>query len=371
MHPHGAIFAPAIGLLYSYDLRWRMLRKRHFWGFVTGGAGGLLLYAILHILPYPETYFAYNRLTVGQTHLPPILPFDPAVLLQSVTDVGLQVGTLYSVMVPILIIAAVVLARGRLAADKRLLLFAVVLTGSAILLIQNKLFYYAILYTPALEMMMAAFLLHFAQQPWRGRFRDYASQIFVWGCLMGVVVLNLNQLWTWQNGYQVYQSAQDRINGNILPEDSIISTQTYWLGLYDHTYYSWEELVYYQRYAPGSTLQDALRELQPSILIIDDHWRGYITDEPGNTIRSQQLRLSESEMQAILHRYAELLDEFEVAHYGLIQIYRLHWQDEKSTSQHDPARMAVTSAAQLLPGDSDPVDSVRWLSGAFQGIVAL
>jgi hypothetical protein len=330
IHPHGAIFAPAIGALYFYDLRWSMLRRRHFWGFVTGGVVGLLLYAAVHILPYPETYLAYNRLTVGQTHMPPVLTLDPAVLLQALTDMALQLGTLYNVAVPILIIAAVALARGRSAADKRLLVFVVALISSAILLIRNKLFYYAILYAPALEMMLAAFLLHFVQQPWRGRLRDYASHIVVWGCMLGLVVLNLNPLWTWRNGYQLYQSAQVRIAGNIQPEDSIISTQTYWFGLYDHTYYSWEELVYYQRYAPGSTLEDALRELQPTILIIDDHWRSYITDEPGNTIRTQQLRLSASEMQAILHRYAELLDEFEVDHYGLIQIYRLDWQEEKT-----------------------------------------
>jgi hypothetical protein len=41
------------------------------------------------------------------------------------------------------------------------------------------------------------------------------------------------------------------------------------LGLSDHDYYSWEELVYYQGYTPNGMLEDVLCEFHPDILVVD------------------------------------------------------------------------------------------------------
>jgi hypothetical protein len=127
------------------------------------------------------------------------------------------------------------------------------------------------------------------------------------------------------NGWQQYQTAQSVINQTVQPDDSIMAVQTYWFGLHDHVYYSWEQLVFYQRYAPGSSLADALREFQPDLFIIDQHLDGFISDERTTSLYLQQLGLPRAEMEAFLNRYGTLVGQFDVEHYGPIRVYRIMW----------------------------------------------
>jgi hypothetical protein len=84
-----------------------------------------------------------------------------------------------------------------------------------------------------------------------------------------------------------------------------------------------------QRYAPGSTLEDALRELQPDILIIDSQMDIYISDEAGSSPYGEHLRLPRSELEAFLKRNGNLVGELEVKNYGPIRVYRITWEQYK------------------------------------------
>ncbi len=337
-HAHAAVYVPALAALYFFDLRWTLFRKRHFWGVMVGGLLGLLFYVALHLLPYPQTYAAINRIAFTTTHVPPILTLDVGVLVQAVRELGRAIWLSHQAMSVVLILAALFLHRRHSKADQRLLVLNGVLLLGALLLIRNKILYYVILFSPAIPLMIAAFLPPFLRQRWQGRVRTSLGYALVLGCLLGTVLANLFLLR--HDMYRPYQVAQARINQTIHPEDTILAAQTYWFGLYDHVYYSWEELIYFQRYAPDSTLEDAFREFRPTVLIIDGHMRGFISDDPdGSSIYAEHLNLPETEMKAFLARYSELADEFEVDYYGLIQVYRLHWeQTEESQGCSLPAQ---------------------------------
>jgi hypothetical protein len=123
----------------------------------------------------------------------------------------------------------------------------------------------------------------------------------------------------------VYRDAQSRINRVIEPHDSIMGSQTYWLGLHDHTYYSWEQLVYFQRYKPGSTLEDALREFEPDIFILDRHLDNFVFDGESRSVYLRSLKLPRQELETFLSSHAELIASFENEAYGQVRVFRIAW----------------------------------------------
>jgi 4-amino-4-deoxy-L-arabinose transferase-like glycosyltransferase len=327
IHAHGAIYGLALVALYFLHYRWSMFRRRHFWGFVAGIGLGLILYTLLHIVPYPRTYFALNRLVFSYTHTPPILTLDSQVILKTFSDMGTLLFSVSGVMILIIAWAAVTLMRRHSEVDKTLLVLNTALIGGVTLLFRNKNAFYAILFTPAIDLMVGAFLLLNLQQPWYGRFRDYAR----YALILGICIVAILPIWpTLQiDSWKAYQQAQGYVNQFAQPDDSIMASQTFWLGLHEHDYYSWESLIHYQRYAPGSTLEDALQELRPDLLIIDRNLDVLISDEPGGSVYSEHLNLPRSEMEAFLGRNASLLGMLDVDHYGPIRVYRLAWGEEE------------------------------------------
>jgi len=325
IHANGVIYAPVVLALFLWHKRRSILRCRGFWGLVIGGVLGAGLYAVLHIIPYPQTFFALNRIFFGATRTPPLLSFDPQVMLQAVGELGQMLVRIYRPALVLLLVALVVLSVRRSPADQTLLVLVVVLVISYTALVRNKFVYYAILITPALDLLMAALILECSRSPWRGRLQDYASRILVWGLTAGFIGANLMMLGT--DYWQIYQSVQSRINQVIQPGDSIMAVETYWLGLYDHVYYSWELLPKYRHYRPGSTLEDALREFRPDVLIIDGQMRAFIIDpDPHGDPYRQYLQITPAELDRFLARQARLLTAFDGGDYGPVSVYRLDWE---------------------------------------------
>jgi 4-amino-4-deoxy-L-arabinose transferase-like glycosyltransferase len=327
VHPHSVVLGLALVSLYFWHWRWSMFLKRHFWGFVVGAGAGGLFYAALHILPYPETYAALGQLAFGPTHVPPLLTFDLQVLGQALRDMGWLLIAAYQPLIPIIVWSFVFLAHRRAAADKTLLVLGTVGVLASALLIRNKFLYYAILFSPTLDLMVAVLLLRSFGR-WRRRLGGFVSRVLIWGLCAGSIALNLSALRT--DFGETYQGVQSRISKVVWPSDVIIGPQTYWFGLREHDYYSWEELIYYQRYAPGSTLEDALGEFRPDIFIIDGELEFWIADEDGGTTYSQHLRLPRTELETFLERQASLVAEFKGGFYGRIRVYRIAWDEQGS-----------------------------------------
>jgi hypothetical protein len=178
---------------------------------------------------------------------------------------------------------------------------------------------------------MSYYLLSF-HTAWKGNVADYANRA-AWGLL--VMNLIVNSLYFYYapnaNGFEHLTSVQSRIMSKLEADDTIIASQTYWFGLYEHNYYSWEQLVYYKKWFPDSSYQDIFCRFAPDILIRDDHLDQFITDEVSNNIYNGELNINQEELEGLLEKKAIILDDFHDSQFGHIRIYRLILKNDCST----------------------------------------
>ncbi len=331
IHPNGMIYAVPIVALYLLDLGWAVVRSRRFWGFVAGVALGLACYVALHILPYPQTYAALTRLGYSATHTPPLLIADPRVWAESLGYVLLLLVLTCDLRMALVVVGAVALLRTRTAANRKLL----VLLGALILaftaLIRSKPDYYAILISPAADLVAAALLVELwrrGMEAWqagpRSRLVFGVLSVLVGGLLVAGGVRGMAS--ALNNPMDDYRTAVERVRQAIPADRSVMASQTYWFGMPDQRYLSWDQLVYYQRYAPGSTLEDALREFHPDYFILDSFMERFIVEDPDRLASYyRSLSLPKADLDRFLGRQAQLVSEFRSQTFGRVRIYRIGW----------------------------------------------
>jgi hypothetical protein len=192
---------------------------------------------------------------------------------------------------------------------------------------QQQALVYAILFAPALDLVLAAFLLQFPWRPPRPSPAWGFGMVLTISLLLGGIGRTLLMLQVDQ--YAQYQTVQARLNALVRPGESLIGAQTYWLGLPERRYVSWEELVYYRRVTPGSSFADALRALRPDVFVLDGHVDYFVSDDAaGGTRYWRALRLPRAEVEAALRDLADPAGEFDGGPYGVMRVYRLHWSAE-------------------------------------------
>ncbi len=420
-HANAAIYAPVLGILYLWDSRLNFWRRRDFWGFMLGGLLGGALYAMIHILPYPQEYQTFMKLAFSASHLPPLLTGSLKVIGDSVLDTLVLIVSFYATTLLLVIWSAIISKRQRLQAGSRWLVVTAALCLIFVMLVRVKSYYYVILISPALDISIAFLVLSLWRDMRSESFPDFIQRMVLWLLCAVMVATRLPQLasllllsawavaivlwprrnfskpvtlvygvglaisllllrtvfWSYalvfmpaldllltafsvkllslsrvlygkpymkvaifctcfisgvifsvsltlHNHEQDYRLTQARINQVIQPQDSIMGAQTYWLGLYEHTYYSWESLIYYQRYAPGTSAIDALSVFQPDILIIDGQLLNFISDK--EYIFYDALKIPATPLYTYLADHATVIAKFDGgSSYGEIVVYRFQW----------------------------------------------
>lgn len=326
IHFNGLVFGPAVGALYLYDQRWRLPLVRRFWGFAAGVAAGIGFFVSRHILPDPNTYAELAKPFLGDWREPPILVLDPRVWFQSVADLYTMVMVLSDFKIVLVIAAVVVFLRQASNGEKRLLTLLGGLAFGFAAVIRYKELEYGILLSPAVDLLVAAFL-------WRELFSSpNRSGRVKAGLVLAPVALSLafSGLATLvdlrSSNISDYQSALHAVQASVTPGATVMGPQTYWFGITDHRYLSWEQLVYYEDFTPGSTLSDAFRALHPDYFIRDDHQGMFVADTPIDLPSFQRfLFLSRPELDRFLDAHAQLVRDVKTRAYGDVRIYRIDW----------------------------------------------
>jgi 4-amino-4-deoxy-L-arabinose transferase-like glycosyltransferase len=329
--PIGMIVVPALGLLYILDFGFSFIRLKRFWGFVSGAMVGFAFYAILHVIPYPHTYTAIaNILTPWRT--PPILTLDPSLWLQSVEDLILLIIQFEGLWIPLLLIAFIALLIRRSVSDNRLLKLFIVVFTMLFLLIRYKLSFYAIVITPLAGVLVAVLLItvwsYITSNVLRvSRLRHVViitSTIFILCYLVVAVAFDLSPALA--NPMNDYEATVDRIQQVVPAGSSVMGPQTYWFGLVGQPYISWEQLVFYQRYTPGTTLDEAFTQFHPQFFIVDKHLESFIADDVSDLSEHHQfLYLPEKEFQRFLSTRGKLITTIDTETLGSVRIYRINW----------------------------------------------
>ncbi|MCI0604646.1 glycosyltransferase [bacterium] len=319
-HPAGAMYAPVILILYFVQARWAALKSRPFWCFISGGVIGIAFYVSLHILRYPETWLTINRIAGSYTHKPPIFPLS--LFLSSIQGTWQLAFYVAPYLLPLAVIAIPFLLLQRKKKNQILLTLLLGLPFAHSILLQHKLSYYAILFSPVLELSVAVFLVQITRHPWRVNLLKDVGKVGVYFLVLCGIIYSLLPLrYDWS---QDYSAVAAQLKQRIRPNETVMGTQTWWFALPKNDWYSWETLHYFQRYQTAMSLEDAFLEFQPDIFIVDGHLASFVKQgRPGSY--AEQLGLPPAELNAILKKYGRLRAEFDGGYYGPIRIFELHW----------------------------------------------
>jgi 4-amino-4-deoxy-L-arabinose transferase-like glycosyltransferase len=332
VHFNGLVFSPAVLGLFVVDYGWKAVLNRRFWAFVAGAGAGVVVYAFMHLIPYPQTYFELASLANGSRLTPPIMSGDPLLLLRSLLDTIIVFSAPLGLLA---VVACVTLAKEQSLESKKLLVIVSLLVVTFASLVRNKMGWYAIIIVPALCLPVAAYLEKLARERLQGiRVHSLLATRYslpaavrlglVVGALVAFLLPSVAALG--EDSSQAYRLASERVKESVTPGSSIIGSQTYWFAVPDHRYLSWDQLVYYQRTVPGSTLEDAFGALRPDYFIADGWLDLFITDDPSRLAGvSDNLLLPKSELNAFLKERAELVASVNTTEFGNVRIYRIAW----------------------------------------------
>jgi 4-amino-4-deoxy-L-arabinose transferase-like glycosyltransferase len=301
---------------------------------------GLAIYPAIHVLPDPAGYAQLSRIIYGPTHTPSLTQLGTGVT----ESLRLTIRS-FGVLTPLLIFAVLTLGTGRRRGDRPLGVAASVIFVAFTVLVRNKLPYYAILLTPALTLCVAVLVVRVVRVI---RLRDSWSLPSLSGAL---VLAGLISFSAWislralrQDGRPAFADAVNQLKNAVRPGERILGSQTYWFGLSNHPYYSWEQIIYLQRLQPGLSVGGALTALRPDVFVRDDHMDWFILDRPGSEPYTRLLWLPKAELESWLATHSIVESDVVNPLYGRIRIYRIHWEDVGPRPGTAPTEAATESS---------------------------
>jgi hypothetical protein len=270
-------------------------------------------------VPFPQTYQALGKLG-GNYRMPPLLTLDPVLWLNSFVNSFILLGILPTIL--ILISLAALLRRNRSSSDNRVLTVFGALLVLFSLILQNKAIYYTIILAPAAWLLIGVGISRLLELGWRSSSLVYARTVLVGALVACSIILGLSSVVT--NPQEDFTPILDRIRHSVSGAASIIGAQTYWFAVPQQRYLSWEQLVYYRRYAPGSSLEDAFSSLHPDYIIADRRMESWLIDD--NNIAQKEAEgpyLPRNAMESFLAGHTHLVDSFDTQSFGTIRIYKV------------------------------------------------
>jgi len=327
IHPTSVIYIPVIGALLLFDYKLTVLRAGRTWGFLLGLLCGFAYFAAVHILPYPQTYFAISHMQQGtDVTTPPITVLNPEVWIQSLSHVLSLLSLLNPLTLELLIAAIAVLLYKPIAIVTRALLAFGVLVLSFAAIVPLKPVYYAILIAPFSWLLIATAagkitqtIVHWAAS----RRTAFLLTSLTVTALAGILALNAVPMLPFllDDSYPDYEAALQLIQKTVPPGTSAIGNQTFWFARPDQPYYAWEQFSYYRRYYPGSTVADAIQGLHVDYVVMDRLTDNFLTDDP--TLLYSNIAVPQAQLKSFLDEHTSLVAEGTNATYGHIRIYKV------------------------------------------------
>lgn len=329
IHQNAILFFLGFASLYLFTYKLHVLRKRETWLWIAGLLVGTMYYLGVHVLPNPSAYFFYLNMndvllqsTTGMTHVPPILSMDVGVLLQSARG-ELERFRFYENSLDFALIAASLAFIGfrRQKYDWFFLVFLIATYVSFTLVQGSKVYFYDILVFPLYFILIAETLtsLIFDNQA-KSLQRLFAFCLALAFIINGArhVVRESNQ-----NRNYDYYSITNQIKPLLRPNDRILGSPTWWLGLTEYDYKSAFMLPQYF-YFNDLSLEESMKRIAPTVLIVDETFFslfeniGSSTTDPGGA-----KKLSVGEAESFIDCCTEELLSIKSPQHGDLIIYRV------------------------------------------------
>jgi 4-amino-4-deoxy-L-arabinose transferase-like glycosyltransferase len=331
-HPHGIGFGIAIGADVLLTHGREFFRRPAFLGLLVGALCGAFIFYLWHVYPDPSGYAEINQLVFTRTHTPPLLTFDPAVIMEGVRVTFLLFLKVSWPLLPIVIWCYGTGATKDRQSARRALLLATTILLSHALFIRNKFFYYAIFFSLPIDIVAAgAISMAWKSRPAAG-FRAAIALLMTLQIAPKLQMLIPDQSAT-------FSRFSRQVSEEVRPGESVMAWQGFWFDLADHNYLSWENLIYFQRLYPGSGLEQAFLSQRPDVLIVDRHFEQFILPEASfvdrrNRYRQgplasylQDLSISREALDAVLSKYGSSPTIIDDPDFGRASIYHMAWPE--------------------------------------------
>jgi hypothetical protein len=232
--------------------------------------------------------------------------------------------------IPLILASLVFFWRWRSRSGSRLVLLFVALVLTFAALIRNKAFFqYAILIFPAADLLIAAFLVSLWDRLARVRSGVRAWPYLRAGLMVALLALAIlpGQRRVLANHEDDYEVSVDYVRATIPTGASVMGPQLYWFGMPEQRYLSWESIIFYQRYAPDSSPEQALRALHPDYFVIDEPMERFLWGEKGMSLSAyaEPLTVPKADLMGFLDRHARLVGAVETETFGKVRVYRIDW----------------------------------------------
>ncbi len=319
------IFIPALGALYLLHYKKRLLFAQGTWLVGIGGAIGLGYYAATHMLPNYEVYsklMSFYFVSGADARIPLT---NPDIIVESaVRELSRYRFRENPIDLVMIAVGTLALLYRRSKSDHWLLTYTAVAFASFILLSSSKTPLYAIDLYPFFMLIVAAgaaALIQMAQRPVVARIGLIAIVAFVGFGLVQTAARIYSQ-----RDYNYY-AITDRIREVIPQGERILGMPTWWLGLSDYDYISSLNIAYY-RFFNQMNVQQALAQIHPDYIIVDDAQRAVLVDPGQSLVQGMNVyAVSRQEFDAVLESQAELVLEFTDPWQGTFQVYHLTWPE--------------------------------------------
>ncbi len=273
IHPNIIIYVPTIWALYLLEHRTHIWRSARFWSFNATLGVGILLQIVVHVLPSWPAYLQVHHMLSGDAHKLPILA--PQHSVWYIMGTILLVGVLSWPLLMFSLFERLVQRAVDIRYIKLLVIFWVT-TLTFTWIIVNRPGHYSILLAPGFWLIAGDFVDRIAHMPWRGSRLALIRTVIVLSLLLTPAAVALRSMVT--DSSAEFESRAAFVRETIPPDGRVMGVQTWWLALHDRHYISWEQLVFYRRWAGTSDVSRAFDYLQPEYLILDETTEQYLVD---------------------------------------------------------------------------------------------
>lgn len=322
IHPNAVIYVFPILTVFLLERKWTIFRDQRVYWFIFSAMIGPIAVFFLHILPYPKTFLAINEIAFGTTKIPPILlPHRWITAVSSTVQLLLEANL---ILIPLAIAGAFIGIWHRDNQHRQLVVILFTLMLEFMMLIPYWPVYYVILISPAADLVLASFLLRagewFHLQP---RWKRIISLL-----AGGIVVFNIALTLSFfkYDGHSEYQRITSHIRSVLLPNSKIMTDPKYWFALSDYRFVGLNEIAYYRRHVPGSSLADVLQHYRPDVIILDSSIENQLIDDPSSLDPWEQLgQIPRTELDQLLALRGERAPDLNPPSQLKVRIYRLRW----------------------------------------------
>lgn len=333
MHGNASLYGPAVVALLYADQGRDLLRSRRLYAFVVGVCVGLMFFAWLHIISRTQTQMnGLNDMvfSAGGVKRLPFLVLDPQVWFGSLVSSIAMILSFTPWRAPVVLAALLALAVRRTKPDRLALTLFAALFAESVGIFAYKADYYEILFTPLTDLMTAALLVMIwtradvarADSRWRDMAAFDAALVAIFASLVLSMAGLVSPLQ--QDAKADYEEVNAELRSVLPAGSTLIGDYTFWFGLTDHHFISYQALLHQNGGKGGGSFVDAYRSLGADYLITGNRLHQVMVDDPSKLRAwASSDAIPRAGWDAFIDGYGEPVASFHTQTFGDTNVYRI------------------------------------------------